>query len=131
MQLRGRGDGYLVADRDVAPQFRVVDVPDANVVPALLDRRMVFDLPDRVRGGFRPVIRPDVPGYAEFVRTSDMNMDGAGPGFNLQVDHAADLQLTMKLTLGGESRRAGSKSYSQTQRPLRASRQQVLHKSSS
>src|SRR5258708_39526661 len=100
MQLRGRRDGDLVADRDVAPQFRVVNVPDANVVPALLDRRIVFDLPDGVRGGFRPVVRLDVPGYAEFVRASGANVDGAGPGFNLQVDRAADLQFAMKLTLG-------------------------------
>ena len=74
-QLGFRGDGHFIADGNVVPQFRVVNVADADVIAALLDGRVGLQPLDLVLGissePFRARMRPVTCTWLELpVRTS-------------------------------------------------------------
>src|SRR5215469_8991489 len=83
-----RGDN-LIADRNIAPNLRVRDVTDANIVATLLDWRILFQSLNCISGRTeKPVVGANVSGNTDFVGGSGANLYGAGSGFDFQVYRA-------------------------------------------
>jgi hypothetical protein len=69
-------------------EFGIIDVPDANVVSALLNWRVVlqpFNFLVRVPSA-KPVVRGNVPDHMDLIRRTAMYLDRSCSGFNLQID---------------------------------------------
>src|SRR5262249_33446186 len=89
VQLRVRRGDNLIADRNIAPKLRIGDMPDANIVAALLDGRILFQLLHGISGRAKePVVGANVSGDADFVRGSAANLYRAGAGFDFQIYRA-------------------------------------------
>src|SRR5450432_324034 len=101
-QLCVRGHYHVVADGNVVTKLRVVNVADADVVPALLNGRVVFQLLHPAFGGSHPVAVADVSGDVDFAGTAGAHMDGAGAGFDLQVHRPGDVQGAVKAAFRSE-----------------------------
>src|SRR6266496_861807 len=99
-QLGAGWNFYLVADGDVASELRIVDVADTNVVSALLDGRIAFDLLNTLLGvstAEHPFARINAASDFDLVGTPRANVDGAGTGFHLQVYSSGHIQRAIEL----------------------------------
>src|SRR5260370_23194597 len=100
-QLGAGRNHDVVADRNVAAQVGIVNVADSDVISALLDGRIAFQLLHSVFRGAHPVAGADVSGDAHLAGAAGANVDAAGTGFALQVHGAIDLQGAIESALGG------------------------------
>src|SRR4051812_29821673 len=98
MQSRTCRNGDLVADRNIVFEFRVVNMSDTDIVPALLDRRIALQSLDALlRVSAKPLGGLNVPADPDLAGASLMNGDGAGAGFHLQVNVPINLQGALEL----------------------------------
>src|SRR5260370_20747140 len=100
-QLGAGRNHDVVADRNVAAQVRIVNVADSDVISALLDGRIAFQLLHSVFRRSHPVAGADVSGDAHLAGAAGANVDAAGTGFALQVHGAIDLQGAFESAFGG------------------------------
>src|SRR5438128_2086157 len=100
-QLGAGRNHHVVADRNVSAQVRIVNVADSDVISALLDGRIAFQLLHSVFRRSHPVAGADVSGDTHLAGAAGANVDGAGTGFDLQVHGAIDLQGAIESALDG------------------------------
>src|SRR5260370_7175782 len=91
-QLGAGRNHDVVADRNVAAQVRIVNVADSDVISALLDGRIAFQLLHSVFRGAHPVAGADVSGDTHLAGAAGANVEGAGTAFDLHVHGAIDSQ---------------------------------------
>src|SRR5947208_1205896 len=101
MQLRVCGDHQFIADRNIAPELGIVNVPDANVIAALLNGGIALQPLNALFGvSSEPFAGIDSADYLYFIGIAGGHVDGAGAGFHLQVHGSADVESATEFAPG-------------------------------
>src|SRR6185503_13332836 len=100
MQVRRGRNNNLIADGNTSLQLGIINVADANVVAALLNRGIILQpLDGTPRWMVRknaPVVFAYVAGYLDFAGAAIRDLNRSGAGFNLQVHCSRKFQLPME-----------------------------------
>lgn len=109
------GDNDFIADRDIASQLGIIDVADANVVAALLDRGVGFDALDPrldIATIAKPVHRcPDPCRHQDPIGGAGANVDTARTRRNVEVDRSGHAQRPFEGSFIDRCRRQRQKTH--------------------
>src|SRR5690348_10975520 len=69
-----------VVNGNIVPQFRILDVPDADAVAVLLNRRVLFQLANLLLAVVAPAAHLDAAGHLHRAHSAAMDLNVPGPG---------------------------------------------------
>ncbi len=96
-QVGLRWNHHYVADGNVVPQFRIVDVADTDIVAALLDGRVRLQPLDLLLDvSCKPFRSSDVSRYLYLARIAGAHFDTARAGGQIQMHRPGHLQSTLE-----------------------------------
>src|ERR1700732_5481673 len=90
-QLRLRRDSDFVADRNIMAQMGIIDMTDANIIPALLNGRIVLQPFHLTLGVSEPLGRLNMSGYLSLVGIAGVDLDTTRSGGHIKVHRSTDL----------------------------------------